>query len=149
MHPEIARNREFNCFPSAYGLSSVPFLYYILICRWPSSFTVLDFFLLLTFEPVLKNKHWPLKVNAGGPVLCASVWFCACIEYIHNAHMLLHVAVGFSCQDGLCVVGQSVRGALGLVWCCWGVGEVGSQSWVWELESWKVMFINCYQCAGA
>lgn len=29
------------------------------------------------------------------------------------------------------------------------VGEVGSRGWALELESWKVMFINCYQCAGA
>lgn len=60
----------------------------------------------------------------------ASVWFCACIEYIHNAHMLLHVAVVFSCQDGLCVVGQSVRGALGVGLMLLG----GWRGWLPELS---------------
>lgn len=45
MHPQIGRNTESNRFPSSYGLSSVPFLYYILICCWPRAFTVLDFFI--------------------------------------------------------------------------------------------------------
>lgn len=103
-------------------------------------------FLLLTFELTLKNKHWPLRGNTCDPLLRLCI--CDVMNIIQICFCMSDIR--FVLQGwGVCC---RVHGSKGVTMAWFDVAEPRERlapGVEWELESLKVVFINCYQCAGA